>query len=481
MSAAMDKALMALSLDEEDLPFDLPDLPQYRSCEKNTLSLVGRLLNPDHQSMSNLILNLPRKWQKSDRIRGVALSNERFQFIFRTEHDLVEILEKGVHTFNEWSIALERWTEDPPPDSLQFVPIWVQIRNIPINHYTYDSIMLLGELVGQVTEVVFDPEQPISQGFVRVKVKFDVSRPLRKSKVINLPKGKTTTVWYHYERIQKRCYHCQRLTHEKDVCPLLIRERQVQTLERKLGKKVEKPPPLLVIKESDPLFGVLREDQVGIHPILGRPRIDPEVLEGMRQYLLVVDGEERKIRELRVKKSVAEVEKDPLAQKTVLRLEPAPLVSSDINKGKGFVFGYDSSDSVVAPASGIAVSDFNATKSSCWTNSQANGSKGAALVAYSEDSFSSMPSSTEYVPGFFNAGTSGTIQRRKKNRKRPYISKRTGKGVGSQSHGTSSSKKEGLAEGVLEKRKGVMEDESVQKVARRKNPLVVPIGGLSNI
>lgn len=82
MSAAMDKALMAMSLDEVDAPFEMPDLPQFSSCEKNVLSLIGRLLNPQSQSMSNLVYNMPRKWQKIGRVRGVALSLERFQFIF---------------------------------------------------------------------------------------------------------------------------------------------------------------------------------------------------------------------------------------------------------------------------------------------------------------------------------------------------------------------------------------------------------------
>ncbi|XP_013589171.1 PREDICTED: uncharacterized protein LOC106297485 [Brassica oleracea var. oleracea] len=46
------------------------------------------------------------------------------------------------------------------------------------------------------------------------------------------------------------------------------------------------------------------------------------------------------IREERVKASVKEVEKDPVAQRTVLRLEPAPILISDVNKGKGHVFEY---------------------------------------------------------------------------------------------------------------------------------------------
>lgn len=481
MSAAMDRALMALSLDEEDLPFDMPDLPQYSCCEKNSLSVVGRLLNPDHQSMSGLIMNMPRKWQKSDRIRGVALSNENFQFIFRTEHDLVEIMEKGAHTFNEWSIAIERWSESPPPDSLQFIPLWVQIHNIPVNYYTRDAIMLLGELIGQVKELVFDPDKPQSQEFVRVKIRFDVSKPLRKSKVVNLPKGKTATILFHYERVQKRCYHCQRLTHEQDVCPILIKQRQDQALERRLGKKVAKPPPPLVIKNSDPLFGVLREDQVGIHPIMGRPRIDLVVLEGMRQYILVAEGEERKIREERVKISVADAEKDPMVQKTVLRLEPAPLVSNDFNKQRGNVFGYDPQVSPSVSSNDMVLNRMQSLEASDLVKSADVGAKGTVLVNYSEDSSSSMFCSTEYVPGIFDAGTSGTKQRKSKPRRRPHISKRSLKGVGSHSQSGCAAKKEGVAEGVQQKRKGIMVEEVSNKVARRKNHEIVPIGGLSNI
>lgn len=34
--------------------------------------------------------------------------NERLQFIFEHEHDMLEILEKGVHTYNEWTLVMER-------------------------------------------------------------------------------------------------------------------------------------------------------------------------------------------------------------------------------------------------------------------------------------------------------------------------------------------------------------------------------------
>lgn len=333
--------MMELSLDEADEPFCMPDLPQFKSCERNSRSLIGRILNPECQKMSNLILNMPRKWQKSGKVRGVALSKERFQFIFNHEHDLDEILEKGVHTFNDWTLAIDRWMEKPPPDYLQFIPIWVQIRNIPINYYTEEVITALGDIVGKTIEVAFDPEKPQCQEYVRVLVRFDVSRPLRKTKVVILPEGGSSIVYYNYERIQKRCYECQRLNHEKVKCPILVRKRQGLAAERRQRILEEKEAAVKFIANDDPLFGVLREDQVGICKETGRRKIAPEVLDEMRRYLMMTNGEDKCIRIDRIRTSVADAEKDPIKQKTVLRLEPMPTFTKDIDKGKGVVFDFD--------------------------------------------------------------------------------------------------------------------------------------------
>lgn len=151
MSSEMDKAMLALSLkDNDDVPFDMPDLPEFYSTERNANSLIGRLLNPPHQQMASLILDMPRKCQKQNRVRGVALTNERFQFIFDHAHDLEDVLDKGMQTYREWGLAIDRWYENPPPDDLQYVPIWVQIKNIPVNHYTKEVITAIGELIGHV-------------------------------------------------------------------------------------------------------------------------------------------------------------------------------------------------------------------------------------------------------------------------------------------------------------------------------------------
>lgn len=197
----------------------------------------------------------------------------------------------------------------------------------------------------KVVEVPYDASKPQNRDFVRVLIRFDISKPLRRAKVVNLPRGSTATIHFDYERVQKRCYRCQRLTHEQEACLLSTKEEKEQSAIKKErgGFSVHKPSK--IIAESDPIFGVLKDNQVGINPLTGRLRITEEVLEGMRQYIFIPTGDDRLTRESRVRKSLAEVEKDPIAQKTMLRLEPAAIISQFLDKGKGLVFDYDSSSS----------------------------------------------------------------------------------------------------------------------------------------
>ncbi|XP_048638265.1 uncharacterized protein LOC125610208 [Brassica napus] len=344
----VDHAFESMSLEEDEVPFDLPDLPQFSAIERNKMSILGRTLNPDNQNIADLIRDMPRKWQVYGRVHGIVLSKTTFQIVFKYEHDLEEVLNKRVWTFNDWSIVIDRWTETPDEDYLKYLLVWVRIRNIPVNHYTEGAITALGDIIGRVDVVAFDPDKPQTNDYVRVRVFFDVSRPVRRSKVVNLPKGGgSVTILYDFERIQKRCYHCQRLTHEKDKCPILIQERQdkAKAWRKKVSEDNQKEEEgkqtfMVTIDKDDPLFGVLNEDQVGVDKATGRRKINPEVLQQMREYILAAEGGEKRIRQERVRKSVSDLDNDPLGQKKFLRLEAAPLIIHEVDKGKGFVFGY---------------------------------------------------------------------------------------------------------------------------------------------
>lgn len=59
--------------------------------------------------------SIPRKWQKSNWIRGCALAKEKFQFVFMHKHDLQKVFDKDMQTYDDWGLAIERWIEKPLP------------------------------------------------------------------------------------------------------------------------------------------------------------------------------------------------------------------------------------------------------------------------------------------------------------------------------------------------------------------------------
>lgn len=427
MSAAMDRALMALSLEEEEeeAPFVMPDRPGFRAIEASALSLIGRALNPECQKMSTLILSMPRKWQKEGKVRGVALSQEKFQFIFNNEHDLLDVLEKGVHTSNEWPVVLERWVENPPEDYLQFIPLWVRIGNIPPEYYTMEALEALGDLIGKVKVVAFDPTKPITQDFVRVQVMFNVAHPLRMSRVVELHGGKSHVIHFNYERLQKRCFTCHRLNHEQKVCPKKVKVRQDEAAARKARIIAEKTKVNQGLSCDDPLFGILEDSQVGLDPNSGRPKIAKEVLDEMRRYMMATSGPDKFIRAERVRETVKEAEKSLLTQKTVLRLEEPPIFTKDLNKGKGIVFDYGKKDKNkegfdlnVAPEKLMASAIRSAHTPQTLSLPM---HLGRVVEEQSESSSASFFSdhSTVYKTGGFVTGTSGVIGKKLTFRRRP--------------------------------------------------------------
>lgn len=99
MADMLHTAIRAMSLEEEE-PLTLPDHPSFRAVNENETSLLGRLLNPDCQSMARMMDYVPTAWRVYGRVRGIALSRDRFQFIFQREEDLQIVLKDRPWSYN---------------------------------------------------------------------------------------------------------------------------------------------------------------------------------------------------------------------------------------------------------------------------------------------------------------------------------------------------------------------------------------------
>uniref|UniRef100_A0A1J3CG30 Uncharacterized protein n=1 Tax=Noccaea caerulescens TaxID=107243 RepID=A0A1J3CG30_NOCCA len=61
----------------------------------------------------------------------------------------------------------------------------------------------------------------------------------------------------------------------------------------------------------------------------------------MRQYLIANNGDDLMVKHERVRSTIAEAEADPVAQKTILRMETRPLIFNELDKEKGRIFEYN--------------------------------------------------------------------------------------------------------------------------------------------
>ena len=226
------------------------------------------------------------------------------------------------------------------------------------------------------------------------------------------------------------------------------------------------PRAPVVLNKDDPLCGVLEEEQVGLDPLSGRPKIAKEVLDEMRRYLLAETGENRAVKIDRIRGTVKEAEADPIAQRAVLRLEPAPVVTSDLNRGKGLVFDYDEKSQrkvdfdLNANPNKLMAGAFKAFKASPATSAPIlDLSTGEESSSASDHRFFS-DSSTVFHSGYLRPGTSGTISRKPRVRRRPPkgVLKASSLGLVTRCQEPEENRREGKHEEGSRKMKKVMED-----------------------
>ena len=319
MADLLQKAIQAMSLDEEE-PLTLPDSPRFRVMDETQLSLMGPLLNPDCQSVTKMIEYMPTAWRVYGIVRGIALSRDRFQFVFQREEDLLTVLKDRPWSYNHWTMVLERWTSNPPQNFLQSLDVWIRIRHIPAIFFTTETMHKLASEVGVVEVIAYDPKVSHTKEYIRALVHFDTNNPAKATRKLNVPEGGTVTIEFEYEKIHKRCFHCLRLTHEKFRCPLLKRGVPRETK--------------MVVAQKLQLGGPIIKEPVDGPP--GFPVLFPELSKEDRKmamlYISHSDETERLARIERVRQGIEENKAASSIHMT--------RITKELDKGKGHVYSY---------------------------------------------------------------------------------------------------------------------------------------------
>lgn len=167
----------------EDKSIITPADDDFCAMERGGRSILGCLLNLYCQNMGQKLITMPKIWKVHERARGIALTKERFQFIFDLETDIQMVLNHGFWTFDDWGMAMERWVETPPPNFLQTAAIWARLYNLLVNYLTLKTIDAVADGIGHVKVIEFDPNKPLLHEYVRFQVVLDLNQPIRDKKI----------------------------------------------------------------------------------------------------------------------------------------------------------------------------------------------------------------------------------------------------------------------------------------------------------
>ncbi|CAN7011797.1 unnamed protein product, partial [Brassica oleracea var. botrytis] len=139
------------------------------------------------------------------------------------------------------------------------------------------------------------------------------------------------------------------LAHERPACPLLRnKDRKAPPLPLPTGLSAfSKEQQLLLVVSSAPSSSV----SPGVEPLF--PKLPPEERRMALQYISHSDPAERQARILRVQQSAPVSAMDSLPK--------IPKISTNIDKGKGHVFGYEGQSSIVPNMQNKAISVCNSS------------------------------------------------------------------------------------------------------------------------
>ncbi|KAL0716839.1 hypothetical protein Bca4012_066161 [Brassica carinata] len=400
MAENLHNAIGAMSLIDDD-PIILPDEPEFRVFADNEKSLLGRLLNPECQVMARMINYMPIAWRLVGKVRGIALSKDRFQFIFDREEDLLTVLKDRPWSYNHWTLLLERWCPSPPRDFLTSLEVWIRIRNIPLAHYTSSTMYTLAGKIGHVEELAYDPKVSQTTDYVRALVTLKVDNPAFEAKNLFLPSGEITVITYEYEKIHKRCFSCFRLTHEKMRCPYAKRKKPVGDQSSPAETLAE--PPTKNAKTSNAEVST-KEVPPGFPPLF--PELSQEDQRMAIQYVSHADETERRARIQRVRQSIEEAPKVP-----DIRLR----ISHDLDKNKGHVFNYNTEAAESSPQSRLGKAPVFSLPEPLTTGYESEASVEQATLSKHKIQGSTVFKLGSHVPSV-STGTSGS---KKKDRRRP--------------------------------------------------------------
>lgn len=131
--------------------------------------------------------------------------------------------------------------EEPSGVPLWHINIWIQIHNLPTGLMTEGVGKQLCDFFGVFLEYDHKNNSSIWRESMRLRVKLDVRRPLKRRKKIIKRNGTEVWVTCKYERLGDFCFTCGLMSHTERYCSKFL-EKGSGEIDREWGSWLRAPP-----------------------------------------------------------------------------------------------------------------------------------------------------------------------------------------------------------------------------------------------
>lgn len=188
---------------------------------------VGKLFASKAGNADGLAQALGRIWCPGQGICCKELGRNLFLFTFLQAGGKRRAIMEGPWEFGGDLLVVVDCDGNKRLKDLEFthIPIWVRVFDLPFGMMDSTNGMLIGNRIGRALAVDAEEDGSAIGGFLRIKVKIDIRKPLMRGILLEGEEGEEDG-WcpIRYEFIPNFCYGCGRLGHVEKECDACVEE-----------------------------------------------------------------------------------------------------------------------------------------------------------------------------------------------------------------------------------------------------------------
>ncbi|XP_074376703.1 uncharacterized protein LOC141718222 [Apium graveolens] len=216
----LDEQLAVINIDEEENGDFIFDGDVEEQVNRYELCLVRRFLTEKNINVWTMTSKMADIWKPMMGINIKETDPGIFLFQFYHQEDLLWVFNGGPWSFDSAMLVLNKIPlgEEPLNVSLWFLEVWIQIHDLPKGFMAEVVGRQLGDFFGEFLQYDVKNNSSIWMEYMRIKIKLDVRKPLKRRKKIKRKNGTEFVVTCKYERLGDFCFICGLVSHTERFC-----------------------------------------------------------------------------------------------------------------------------------------------------------------------------------------------------------------------------------------------------------------------